>query len=193
MASLAPEFVEPLLRGRLGRPYVYVECCHSTQRLLDADAPEGAVVVTDEQTAGRGRLGRAWHAPRGSSILMSIVLRPHVPSPELPELSVVAGAAVAHALTEAAAVAPTIKLPNDVLIDGKKVAGVLAEASDGRVVLGIGVNVSQRADELPRDVAATSLRIATGREHERAPLLARILLELEHRYDAWVSGFEADG
>jgi BirA family biotin operon repressor/biotin-[acetyl-CoA-carboxylase] ligase len=189
--SLAPEVVQPLLRGRLGQPYFYVEQCGSTQRLFDADAPEGAVAVTEEQTAGRGRLGREWHAPPGSSILLSLVLRPRVPPPQLPELSVVAGHAVAAALTDAAGVTPTVKLPNDVLIDGKKVAGILAEAADGRVVLGIGVNVNQRKAELP--VTAASLRSATGRELERAPLVAAILVELEHRYDEWVSGFAASG
>jgi BirA family transcriptional regulator, biotin operon repressor / biotin---[acetyl-CoA-carboxylase] ligase len=189
--SLAPEIVEPLLRGRLGRPYLYVEQCASTQRLFDLAAPEGAVAVTEEQAAGRGRLGREWHAPPRSSILASIVLRPRVPLQRLPELSLVAGRAVAAALKEEAAVAPTVKLPNDVLIDGKKVAGILAEATDGRVVLGIGVNVNQRDDELPP--AATSLRSATGHELERAPLLAAVLVELERRYDDWLSGFAASG
>jgi BirA family transcriptional regulator, biotin operon repressor / biotin---[acetyl-CoA-carboxylase] ligase len=191
VASLAPEIVEPLLHGRLGRPYLYVEQCASTQRLLDSNAPEGAVAVAEQQTAGRGRLGREWHAPAHSSILLSIVLRPRVPPARLPELSVVAGRAVAAALTETAAVAPTMKLPNDVLIEGKKVAGVLAEAADGRVVLGIGVNVNQREGELP--TTATALRSAVGRELERAPLLAAILAELERRYDDWLNGFGASG
>ena len=193
MASLAPAIVEPLLRGRLGHPYVYVERCASTQRLLDEGAPEGAVAVAEEQTAGRGRLGREWHAPSRTSILASIVLRPRVPAPELPRLSLVAGNAVAAALAGAAAVATTIKLPNDVLIEGKKVGGILAEAADGRVVLGIGVNVNQLQDELPAGTNATSLRIATGRKVERAPLLARILLELERGYDEWLSGFATSG
>jgi BirA family transcriptional regulator, biotin operon repressor / biotin---[acetyl-CoA-carboxylase] ligase len=189
--SLAPEIVEPMLRGRLGRPYLYVEQCASTQRLLDADAPEGAVAVAEAQTAGRGRLGREWHTPPHSSILVSIVLRPHVPAARLPELSVVAGRAVAAALTQTAAVAPTVKLPNDVLIEGKKVAGILAEAADGRVVLGIGVNVNQGEDELP--ATATALRSAVGGELERGPVLAAILVELERRYDEWVNGFAASG
>jgi BirA family biotin operon repressor/biotin-[acetyl-CoA-carboxylase] ligase len=189
--SLAPELVEPLLRGRFGRPYVYAEQCASTQRLLREGAPEGAVAVTEEQTAGRGRLGREWLAPPHSSILFSIALRPRVPPPQLPELSIVAGRAVAAALAGAAAVTPTVKLPNDVLIDGKKVAGILAEAADGRVVLGIGVNVNQPGAELPE--AATSLRSVTGHELERAPLLTAILVELERRYDSWVNGFAESG
>src|SRR5919197_783176 len=193
VGSLAPEVVVPLLRGRLGRPYLYVERCASTQRLLAADAPEGAIAVAEEQTAGRGRLGREWHAPPRSSILVSIVLRPPVPPAQLPELSIVAGRSVAAALAETSAVAPTVKPPNDVLVDGKKVAGILAEASDGRVVLGIGVNVNQRDDELPPAVAATSLRIATGHEIERAHVLAAILAELQVEYEDWVSGFATSG
>ena len=86
--SLAADAVLPRLRGRFGCDYTFVERCDSTQRLLPEDAPEGAVAATDEQTAGRGRLGRAWLAPPGSSILASIVLRPDVPTARLAELSV---------------------------------------------------------------------------------------------------------
>src|SRR6266545_6118535 len=128
--------VVPLLRGRFGRPYSFVPRCASTQRLLDG-APEGAVVATDEQTEGRGRLGRSWHAPPGTSLLFSIVLTPSVPSERLPELSVVAGEAVAEAIGAEAGLATTVKPPNDVLVDGRKVAGVLAEANEGRVTLGV--------------------------------------------------------
>src|SRR5207244_4496602 len=134
--SLAPEFVEPLLRGRFGQPYRYAEVCPSTQRLLSESDPEGTVAVAEEQSEGRGRLGRSWHAPPRTSILFSVLLLPRVAPPRLPELSVVAGQAVADALAAAASVVPAVKLPNDVLVGGRKVAGVLAEASDGRVRLG---------------------------------------------------------
>jgi BirA family biotin operon repressor/biotin-[acetyl-CoA-carboxylase] ligase len=164
-----------------------VERCASTQRLLDG-APEGAVAVTDEQLEGRGRLGRSWHAPAGSSLLFSIVLTPAVPAERLPELSLVAGAAVAEAIAEETGLAPTIKHPNDVLIGGRKVAGVLAEAAEGRVVLGIGINVSQSEDELPPGVEATSLRLSGAGNVERSALLAAVLARLEARYDSWVSG-----
>jgi BirA family biotin operon repressor/biotin-[acetyl-CoA-carboxylase] ligase len=172
-------------RGRFGKPFRYVERCASTQRLLDG-APEGAVVVAGEQTEGRGRLGRSWHAPAGTSLLFSIVLVPAVPAERLPELSVVAGEAVAAALTEVTGLAPAIKLPNDVLVGGRKVAGILAEAAEGRVVLGIGVNVSQRADELPTETPTPPTSLALeGAEVDGGELLAAILLELERRYDAW--------
>jgi BirA family biotin operon repressor/biotin-[acetyl-CoA-carboxylase] ligase len=185
---LAPEAVAPLLRGRFGRPYRYVEQCTSTQRLLAADDPEGAVAVADEQTEGRGRLGRSWLAPAGTALLVSVLLRPRVEPSRLPELSVVAGRAVGAALEAELGVTATLRFPNDVLIDGRKVAGVLAEASDGRVVLGIGINVNQTSEQLPTETETepTSLRVATGKTSNRAPILAAVLERLEAEYDAWL-------
>jgi BirA family transcriptional regulator, biotin operon repressor / biotin---[acetyl-CoA-carboxylase] ligase len=186
--SLEPDAVRPLLRGRLGRDYRYVEQTPSTQRLLE-DAGEGAVAVAEEQTEGRGRLGRSWHARPGTALLVSILLEPAVTSERLPELTLVAGEACVEAIAAVAGLAPTIKHPNDVLVEGRKVAGILAEARDGRVVLGIGINVNAGADELPAetDTPAGSLSLAAGRELSRSELLAELLLRLEQRYDRWVS------
>jgi BirA family biotin operon repressor/biotin-[acetyl-CoA-carboxylase] ligase len=186
--SLRHEDVEPRLRGGFGRPYVFVEQCASTQRLLAVDAAEGAVVVADEQTEGRGRLGRRWEAPVGTSLLFSVLLRPPVETARWPELSVVAGRAVAEAIAEMTGLVATVKHPNDVLVGGRKVAGVLAEAAEGRVVLGVGVNVSQRTDELPADarLAPTSLELETGSPVNRSELLVQILHRLEIRYAAWI-------
>ncbi|HVS84637.1 MAG TPA: biotin--[acetyl-CoA-carboxylase] ligase [Gaiellaceae bacterium] len=183
MSELSPDAVLPLLRGRLGRPYRFVERTPSTQRLLGDDEPEGTAVAADEQTEGRGRLGRSWHAPAGRAILVSVLLRPQPHMALWPELSLVAGEAVAAALPLDAAVS----FPNDVMVDGRKVCGILPEAQPGLVRLGIGLNVNQTAAELPADTPkpATSLRVELGRELERAPLLAAILFELETRYDAW--------
>ena len=187
MSDLSSGSVEPLLRGRLGRPYRFVEECASTQRLLDPDEAEGTTAATDLQTQGRGRLGRTWEAPPGRALLFSVLLHPRPPMALWPELSLVAGDAVAAALREQTGVAAELSHPNDVLIEGRKVAGILPEATVGRVVLGIGVNVNQAADELPAETPkpATALRVETGREWPRAPLLAAILLELERRYDDW--------
>ncbi|MCW2977381.1 MAG: biotin--[acetyl-CoA-carboxylase] ligase [Actinomycetia bacterium] len=177
----------PLLRGRLGTPYRFVATCASTQRLLGEDDPEGSIVVTDHQTQGRGRLGRAWEDTPGRSILMSILLRPRPPMPLWPELSLVAGEAVARALRNETGIDATLRHPNDVVVAGRKLVGILPEASPGRVALGIGVNVNQSADELPTETAKppTSVRMEAGREVERAALLAAILAELEQGYDAW--------
>ncbi|HXY84850.1 MAG TPA: biotin--[acetyl-CoA-carboxylase] ligase [Gaiellaceae bacterium] len=193
--SVAPETIVPALRGRFGRPYRYADVCASTQRLLEDDDEEGAVAVTDEQSEGRGRLGRTWHAPAGTSILLSVLLRPDVPPARLPELSVVAGRAVAAAIRSETPVVTAVKLPNDVLVGGRKVAGVLAEATDGRVVLGIGVNVNQTADELPAEAQtpATSLRVETGGILERGPILVALLEQLERAYDGWLTESATSG
>ena len=187
MSDLSPGSVEPLLQGRLGRPYRFVEECVSTQRLLEPDEAEGATVATDLQTQGRGRLGRTWEAPSGRALLFSVLLHPRPPMALWPELSLVAGDAVATALRGQTGVPAELSHPNDVLIEGRKVAGILAEASVGRVVLGIGANVNQTEVELPTETPkpATSIRVETGREWPRAPLLAAILVELERRYDDW--------
>ena len=191
VSELRAESVLPLLRGRLGKPYRYVESCASTQRLLGEDEPEGATVATDHQTEGRGRLGRTWEDSAGRSILMSVLLRPPAPMPLWPELSIIAAEAVAAALRAETGVDASLRHPNDVVIAGRKLVGVLPEAGRGRVVLGIGVNVNQTAGELPADTAkpTTSLRIELGRELDRAPLLAAILRELERGYDQWVAAY----
>jgi BirA family transcriptional regulator, biotin operon repressor / biotin---[acetyl-CoA-carboxylase] ligase len=176
--------VEPRLRGRFGRPFTYVERCASTQKLLDG-APEGAVAATGEQTEGRGRLGRTWQAPAGTSLLFSIVLEPPVPPARLAELSLVVGAAVAEAIGSETDLRTSVKHPNDVLVDGRKVAGILAEAAEGRIVLGIGVNVSQTEAQLPGDTA-TSLSLE-GATADPAALLATILERLEVHYDRWIT------
>jgi BirA family transcriptional regulator, biotin operon repressor / biotin---[acetyl-CoA-carboxylase] ligase len=189
VSDLSPAAVEPLLRTRFGRPYRFVPECPSTQKLIGEDDPEGAVVATDHQTEGRGRLGRVWHDAPGRSILMSLLLRPQLPMPLWPELSLVAGQAVAAALRAETGIAATLRHPNDVVVEGRKLVGVLPEASRGRVVLGIGVNVNQTADELPTETVKppTSLRIELGRPFERAPLLAAIVAEIERGYLDWVA------
>jgi BirA family biotin operon repressor/biotin-[acetyl-CoA-carboxylase] ligase len=193
VSDLNPELVTPLLRGRLGTPYRFVAACPSTQRLLGADDLEGATVATDHQTHGRGRLGRVWEDTPGRSILMSVLLLPRPPMPLWPELSLVAGEAVARALRSETGVDASLRHPNDVVIAGRKLVGILAEAQPGRVVLGIGINVNQPAGELPTETKKppTSLRVELGREVERAPLLAAVLAELEQGYDAWGARYSA--
>jgi len=157
--------------------------------MLDPAQPEGAVAVAEEQTAGRGRMGRRWDAPASSSILFSVLLRPP-PERRAAELTLVAGVATAVAVEHATGLAAQLKWPNDVMLNRRKVAGVLAELKDAAVILGIGLNVNQKPGELPAEAKATagSLRSVTGREYERGPILANLLLELEHRYDAWRAG-----
>lgn len=157
--------------------------------MLDVAQPEGAVAVCEEQTHGRGRMGRPWEAPAGSSILVSVLLRPPRER-RAPELTLVAGVATAIVVERATGLAAQVKWPNDVMLDRRKVAGGVAELKDGAVVLGIGLNVTQGPDELPAEtrMPAGSLRSVTGRVLERGPILADLLLELEQRYEAWRDG-----
>jgi BirA family transcriptional regulator, biotin operon repressor / biotin---[acetyl-CoA-carboxylase] ligase len=175
------------LQGRFGRDYTYVESCPSTQRLIAPDAPEGTVAVADEQTEGRGRLGRRWEAPAGTSILCSVQLRPAAPASRWPQLTVVGAEACAEAIAAVTDLQPALKHPNDLLVGGRKVAGILGESADGRVVLGVGINVNVGRDDLPVDVRipATSLLAETGAPTDRVELLVHLLAALERRYDSW--------
>jgi BirA family biotin operon repressor/biotin-[acetyl-CoA-carboxylase] ligase len=185
--ALPLDAAEKAFRGRFGRPYIWADRCASTQQLL-GDAPDGAVAATNEQTKGRGRLGRSWDAPPQKALLFSIVLVPPLAAERLPELTLVAGRAVAHAIAAETGLRADVKDPNDVLISGRKVAGILGEASDGRVVLGIGINVAQGEAELPQRTRfpATSLALE-GAAVDRTRLLATVLETLERRYDEWLS------
>jgi BirA family biotin operon repressor/biotin-[acetyl-CoA-carboxylase] ligase len=188
--SLRPESVVPHLRGRFGRPYLYAAECPSTQDVLRASRhPEGAVAATEHQTAGRGRSGRRWQDAPGASLLFSLLLRPPASAPPPRQLSLVAALAVAEGVEAAVGVATQVKWPNDVHVEGKKVAGILLEASDGAVVCGIGINVNQTSEQLPPNarIEPASLRLLTGKRHDRAELLADLLGRLEDRYGTWLT------
>lgn len=188
-SDLRPEAFAAVRRGRLGDPYLYIRECRSTQEVLrEASLPEGAVAVAEHQTAGRGRLGRTWEDAPGSSLLCSVLLRPG--AGRLPQLSLVAALATAEAIEELTGCEAAVKWPNDVLVGGSKVAGILLELAGDAVVAGIGVNVGQKSDELPEHARspAGSLRTASGRGHDRGRLLAGLLHRLEHGYAAWQEG-----
>jgi len=169
--ALTPELVLPRLRGSFGRPYVYAVETASTQKLAPADAPHGAVALAEHQTEGRGRLGRVWVDEPGGGLALSVVLRPPPPVARWPELTLVAARAVTGAIGDGA----TIKDPNDVLVGGRKVAGILAEAGD-HVVLGIGVNVG-----------TAPWPGAGAVDADRLELLVEILWRLEGGYDDWLT------
>jgi BirA family biotin operon repressor/biotin-[acetyl-CoA-carboxylase] ligase len=174
----------------IGFPLRHVAECESTQLLVGPDDPEGTVATADHQTGGRGRRGRSWVEEPGTSVLASVLLRPP-PDRPAPQLSLVGGLAAALAVEEALALAAQIKWPNDVMVDRRKVAGVLAEARDDVVVLGIGINVNQTREQLPADarVAAASLRTIDGRVRDRTRVLGGMLAHLDRLYAAW----RADG
>ncbi|WP_407560750.1 biotin--[acetyl-CoA-carboxylase] ligase [Streptomyces sp. 184] len=173
-----------------------VEATGSTNADLAArareGAPEGAVLVAEEQTAGRGRLDRRWSAPARSGLFFSVLLRPEgVPASRWGWLPLLAGVAVATALPRAAGVDTALKWPNDVLVtvagEERKTGGILVERVDAdaeAVVLGIGINVTLRADELPVPQAG-SLALAGAKVTDRDPLLRAVLRSLERWYGSW--------
>lgn len=163
-----------------------------------AGAPEGLVVVAEQQHAGRGRLGRSWVSPPRAALTLSMLFRPGaaVPAAARPLLPLLVATAVAGAASERTDVDVRLKWPNDLVVpaaDGDhKVAGLLAEVVADAVVVGVGLNVSTRRDELPR-ADATSLALACGQPVDRLPLLLAILRALERSYAAWrASGGAAD-
>jgi BirA family biotin operon repressor/biotin-[acetyl-CoA-carboxylase] ligase len=164
-----------------------VEQAGSTNALVAerarAGEPAGLVVVAEEQTAGRGRLDRSWVSPPRAGLTLSALVRPDLPPARWPWLPLVTGLAVATALRERAELDAWLKWPNDVLVDGRKVCGVLAEvAAPGAAVLGVGLNVTTRAGELPHD-GATSLRLAGASTSDRATVLRAVLRSLARLLD----------
>jgi len=156
-------------------------------------APEGVVLAAEEQRAGRGRMGRAWVAPPRAALTFSVLLRPlPVPPALLGWLPLLTGVAVTSAVRAVTAVDARLKWPNDVLVRDAKLGGILAEASGGAVIVGIGLNVSTEPDELPPagpgptgPLPATSLRAEGWASPDRDLLLTAVLGELEHWYLAW--------
>ena len=172
----------------IGRPHVHHRLTDSTneraRELALAGAPHGTLVTADEQTAGRGRQGRAWVAPAGSAVLMSLIVRDLREEHALLPLST--AVAVSEACEAVAPVKCAIKWPNDVWIEGRKVAGILVEGrpQEGWAILGIGLNVATAADEFPEELReiATSLRAAAG----EAPPVPEVRRKLLGRLDAWL-------
>jgi BirA family biotin operon repressor/biotin-[acetyl-CoA-carboxylase] ligase len=179
--------------GGLWRDLAVVESTGSTNADLLARAlagePEGAVLAAEEQRAGRGRMGRTWTSPPRAALTFSVLLKPAVPPARRGWLPLLAGVAVATAVTQVTGVRTGLKWPNDLLTADAKLAGILAEASGDAVVVGIGLNVSTEPAEFPSArpgaLPATSLRAAGATALDRASLLLAILGEFEHWYRAW--------
>ncbi len=149
-----------------------------------ADEPEGAVLVAEHQVAGRGRLDRVWTSPPRAGITVSFLLRPDVPAARRAWLPLLTGVALAEAVGEVSGVRASLKWPNDLLAgDGRKLAGILAESHATAVVVGVGLNVSTDAAELPD--TGTSLSRVTGGTVDRAPVLLAFLRAVERRYLRW--------
>jgi len=193
----APEVIPLLTTRRLGRDCRYVAETGSTNRdvaaLAQGGAEEGLVMVAGRQTAGRGRMTRVWFSPPGVNLYFSVLLRPAVEPGRAASLPLVAGLAVADALAGLIpGLAVRIKWPNDILIGGKKLCGILCEMQAEtdcvrHIVLGVGMNVNLTDDQLTGELRgrATSLRIEAGRTFSRVAVLAAVLNQFEPLYDRW--------
>jgi len=182
----------------IGRRVLYYPTVDSTNvvahEMALAGAEEGLVVVADEQTAGRGRLGRRWIAPAGTSLLFSILLRPRLQAPQIPWLTMIVSLAALDGIREVTDARAGLKWPNDVLIDGRKAGGVLTEFSmTGEhldfAVVGLGLNVNFDPAEVPElPPETTSLMMALGHPVNRLPLLRAILRAADERYLRLLAG-----
>lgn len=191
---LKPDLIRKQLKTRtVGKVIEYRSITGSTNtdafNMARDGAKDGTCVVADAQTAGRGRLGRKWMAPPGTSILTSIILRPDIPPVHAPIMTLAAGVAVAKAITRVTGLDPRIKWPNDILIGGLKVAGILTEMLSEAdvvhfIVLGIGINVNVDKKHMPGEILkiATSLSIETGRTVSRNQVLMALYEEVEGAY-----------
>ena len=178
------------LIGRRILPYREVKSTNDiAAREGEAGAADGTVVIADRQTQGRGRFGRVWHSPSDAGAYISIILRPSFPPLKAPGLSLMAALALAETIEDYCPKKVKIKWPNDVLLDGRKTAGILTELSADRetinyIVVGIGININHEAHDFPDELAAlaTSVRIAGGAPVERVPLVRRFLQRFDSEY-----------
>ncbi len=208
---LPASVIERLDTEFMGRNIVYYPSVRSTmdvaKKMAQEGATEGTVIIADEQSAGRGRLGRRWLSPPGSSILLSIILRPRVEL--LPQLNMVASLAVVQGIEKVTGLKPAIKWPNDVLLSGKKVSGIIIEnvfqgSKLNSAIVGIGINVELDPSSFPEIASiATSLSTELGKEMSRIEVLLWLLKEFEQLYkglrlnkpiyDRWISYVETVG
>ena len=208
---MTKEELDSLMHTRwAGKNIVYYDATDSTnlriRELGDAGAPHGTLAVADRQTAGRGRRGRSWESPPGSSIYMSVLLRPDIPPDRAPMLTLVMALSVAEGIRQCIetggdsgnSLEIQIKWPNDIIISGKKLAGILTEMSSqvdyiNHVTVGVGINVNRT--EFPEEIreTASSLCLECGHTVKRAPLIAAVMERLEDNYDIFLRTLDLSG
>ena len=193
---LSVEEIESSLNSRwAGKPVVYFDETDSTnnqaKRLAETGASHGTLVAAESQTGGKGRRGRPWSAPRGVGIWMSLLLRPDIHPADASMITLISALAVADGIREVSGLDSVIKWPNDVVVSGKKVCGILTEMSSeidhvNYVVPGIGINVN--TESFPEDIrqVATSIYLETGRKENRSRLIGAILRHYEQYYDIFM-------
>jgi len=199
---MTPGLLRQHLKGSMfGRKIHHFFRTDSTNRVaMDlgyADELEGAVVIAEEQTAGRGRAGRRWHSERAAGIYMTVLLRPKISPVQAPLLTMMAGLSAHAAVQAQTGLEPDVKWPNDLMLNGKKFGGILTEMHAEPtlvrfVIVGIGINVNQ--EKFPDELAgiATSLRAETGKQQSRIELLARLLREFEADYNRFLHSGSGD-
>ncbi len=195
-------YPQEIIRGLdteiMGRTVYYYDSLASTNRearaLASGGAPDGALVVAEEQTGGRGRQGRGWYSPRGLGIWCSLIIRPDMAPGDVPPVTMLTAVAVASAVEKVTGVTAGIKWPNDLLLGGGKMCGILTEMDAEMekvnfLVVGIGINVNIPLDGFPEELGKTamSLCVAAGRRVSRLELLRQLLREFEFRYRSWLT------
>lgn len=186
----APNIQKHLQTVTYGRTIDYYKSCDSTQILAHDAAqtgvPDGTLIVAEEQTAGKGRLSRPWSSAAHKGIWMSLIVRPSLMPQQAPQMTLVAAVAIVRAIENITGIEATIKWPNDILIDGKKMTGILTELQSEpdrvkAIILGIGMNVNQDEDDFPEELKdiATSLKIEGRKPIDRAKMIAEILSFIE--------------
>ena len=176
---------------RIGHPLKVLPQTDSTSEEIrrDLTLPEGTVVISDLQTHGRGRQGRTWHSESGTGLYLSILLKPHLPPENLHFITLMAGVATVSAIQQNGAKQARLKWPNDILLNGKKLSGILCEHIPGKAVIaGIGINMNQT--QFPSDIQdiATSMKMATGSSINRADLILSLLKNLDCGYEEYLNG-----
>src|ERR1700737_1305564 len=194
---LTPEMLRQRLKGSLfGKRIFHFFKVNSTNRVAlelgHGGEPEGAVVLAEEQTAGRGRAGHLWHSERAAGIYVTLLLRPRLAPVQAPLLTMMAGLSAHAAIQAQTGLSVDLKWPNDLLIAGKKVGGILTEmhaepAQVRFVIVGLGLNVNQEKFPAELGAAAPSLRVESGRPQSRLELLVRLLREFERDYNDFLS------
>ncbi|OHR74559.1 bifunctional biotin--[acetyl-CoA-carboxylase] synthetase/biotin operon repressor [Bacillus sp. HMSC76G11] len=186
----------------MGRHIHFEEVVSSTQKIAHSlagdGAEEGTIVVADQQTGGRGRLARAWYSPKQTGIWMSMILRPKIPINKTPQLTLLTAVALIQAIEEVTGLTPEIKWPNDIMINGKKIVGILTElqAEADRVhsvIIGVGMNVNHTLDQFPEELQAIATSIAeeTGEPADRAQVIQVIMKNFEKLYTSYlIHGFK---
>ncbi|MEW4306973.1 biotin--[acetyl-CoA-carboxylase] ligase [Rossellomorea marisflavi] len=182
----------------LGQNIHYEETVGSTQKvaheLAANGAPEGTLVIADEQTDGRGRLMREWHSSKGTGVWMSLILKPLLPPQKAPQFTLIAAVAVVQAIQETTGLDPQIKWPNDILINGRKATGILTELQAepdkiNSIIIGIGMNVNQTQEHFPDELQsiATSYGMEAGRSLSRSDIVQKVLERMEALYELYMA------